>query len=572
MNIFILPGEGPDWSGYLEAMLRARGLAYAQIIQPNEFRSAGGEHSVLLCSPGGDARCLFKDLQGFLASGGCVIVFMPGPALRQLAGLEDLGENPGPTRLRMVRPAALGARGQTLPIPAISRRYQVRPQTTVWGLLYVPGDPASQTPGIIEHPSGHGRLFFLAYDLPRTVFLLRQGDPGRAGYVPPSDTVQRPSHLFPPQEEGDGWLPAADLHVALLCDLIRTHIERAGPVPSFSHVPRGKSSVLIYSGDEDGGDLESNDSLMKELEHHGGAMTLNIIPDQTHTTVQHIQEYTRRGHTISVHPNLYPARLKDISGQIRQAADQVALFQQKFAHPTRTVRNHMTIWPGFTDVPELWRQVGIRMDTNYFASRLCQSPQVNPYSGPSAGLPLPFARPDGSLLPVWQQPTQIADDLWFHPTVDYSMKISPSQFEQVGRRMFEDSSRFFHAPLCVCIHPVNYTHYSGEQGRALMRLAREFDWPILSVDQWLAFWEARDTWRISGYRIQDGELSLTCSGKPMQDLFLLFPARHRGRTLFKVCFSGREAEIFPCQRFQEDCFLTELPSRTDRIDVVAHYA
>ncbi|MBI2193912.1 MAG: hypothetical protein HYU36_18195 [Planctomycetes bacterium] len=572
MRIFILTGPGPDWAPYLEAALLARGLAFTETIDARDVAAIPAKPSVLILTPGSDAVCSMEAVQAFLERGGHAVAFAPGTPLLQLAGLEDRGSKPAPVRMRIIRPAASYGRGHTLPVPGNVRLLHPADRGTVHALLYQPGVFPSESLGIVEIPVGRGGMTLFAYDFPQCLFRLRQGDPERAGFIPPDDGVQRPSHLFAPVHgETDAWTPVADLHLGVLCDLLRRSLGRCGPVPALWHIPRGKASALIYSGDEDHADVASNDAEMKDLERHEGAMTLFVIPDSTHSVREHVRDYARRGHAVSVHPNLHPASKKSDSEQIQQAVSQIALFREKFGLGVRTVRNHMTIWPGFTEIPALWEREGIRMDTNYFGSRLMQCSQVGPYSGPAGCIPLPFARPDGRLFRVWQQPTSIADDLWFHPTVDYSMKISPEQFEVIGRRLFEDSTQCFHEPLCVCIHPGNYTRYSGPQGRSLMRLAREFDWPILSVDQWLEFWECRDSWRLADYEVADRQACFTCRGRPGRGFCIHLPARWGPHKLSEVRLDGSKAEPAFRSCFQEDSALIPLPEAAPEVEVAVSY-
>jgi len=57
-------------------------------------------------------------------------------------------------------------------------------QVKVLALLNYPGQFDGETVGVTETPLGEGRMVAFAFDLPRCVLLLRQGDPAHADRVP----------------------------------------------------------------------------------------------------------------------------------------------------------------------------------------------------------------------------------------------------------------------------------------------------------------------------------------------------------------------------------------------------
>jgi len=572
MKIGIVAGSGPDWSAYLGEMLRAWGLAFFEIVPPSGVsRAAGEEVDVLILSPG--AAVAADVLEAFVQGGGDVVGFAPDEVLSRPAGVRDGGPKEGSQRLRLTQPLAVGALGLTLPLAGEAHTLRGADRPTVWAYLYAEESYASESPGLIVRSVGPGRVALFAYNLPLGLALLRQGDPARTGFIPEGDSYQRPCHLFGRSTSAtDGWVPFADLQALAFCDLVRHLLARRGPVPSLWHLPEEAPSLLVYSGDEDGGDPEFDEVEMRDLEAQGGAMSLYIFPDQTGLTPEAVAALQARGHTISVHPNLAPAASESNAVQLARARAQVDLFTERFGVPVHTVRNHSMIWPGYLELAELWEEIGVRMDTNFITVSYLRSREWSPYVGIGAALPLPFVRLDGRLIRVWQQPTHLSDGVGFHPEVDYSLKLSPAQFEIILRRAFEDAARYYHTPFCVCIHPVNYVRYSGEQGRLLMRVAREHGMPIWSVDQWLAFWEARETWNLSAVRHEEGRLIFQAAGQAATSrLSLALPARANGASLERVLLDGRPAPFAVRPRFLRETALVSLPPGTAEVGVVAEY-
>ena len=103
-----------------------------------------------------------------------------------------------------------------------------------------------------------------------------------------------------------------DEKAALLAELLA----RGGRL-LFTHDPAIAMARVVR--DEDGAPQEDNQHEMDDVESHGGSMSLYVIPGQTSITREHIADYTRRGHTISVHPDLLSTRGKSQAEQLATA-------------------------------------------------------------------------------------------------------------------------------------------------------------------------------------------------------------------------------------------------------------
>ena len=573
MKITILPGAPLDGSHYLVEILRAFGLCSAQRMTAQDAaRRLDPTRDVLILPHGAE----HSGLDSFLQSGGHAIAIRPSDEVAAMTNLRCTAEAERPSRLRLTAPICTAARGEPLwtlgPRTIYESDAALESAAAVAAYLFEPGDTSSESAGIFECAVGNGSLTIFAYDPAVCIMRLRQGTPERANYLPPGQTIPRSIHLHEPNAPQDtAWRPTADLHAVAFCDVVTDLLSRHAPVPTLWHIPGGRPALLVFSGDEDGSAQEENQLEMTDLETHDGRMSLYVIADGTSITREHIESYEARGHTISVHPNLVPTCGQTQEQQLAKAEADVLLFREKFGQPVHTVRNHCTMWPGYVDVPLLWQRLGIGMDANCFASRFQQSPDWGPYVNVDAAVPLPFAGEDGSLIDVFQQPTAINDDVQCHPTVDYSQKYSVEQFDWIARRMLEDATRFFHAPICANFHPCNYARFAGQQGQALMRRAREFDMPIWSLDRWHDFWRARAAWRLSTAGWDGRRLSFNLTGPSCEQLWITLPVAANGSTLSTIYCNGTLVEFEKVEHFQRLIAQAPLPHGAGEVEVVAEY-
>ncbi|MBI4028459.1 MAG: hypothetical protein HY360_25965 [Verrucomicrobia bacterium] len=569
MKIFIPPGSPMDGAVYLAEILNAFGLCFAERLPLREVLKAADPRADVILLPVGSESA---GIESFLQAGGGVFAIRPGEYIERMAEVRHVREDDTPSRLRLTQPVCHGARGESLWTLGTVNVFEGAPGPHIAGYLFRPNDPKSQSIGILERATGKGRLMVYAYDPVVCISRLRQGYPERANHLPAGQRTPRATFLHDPNPPVDTfWRPTADLHAALLCNLIQRLLGRHAPVPALWHLPGGAPAILLFSGDEDVGAQEANHQQMSDLESFGGSMNLYVIPDQTSITRELIEGYTRRGHAISVHPNLVPAAGKSPAEQLARAEQQVRLFRENFQWPARTVRNHSYVWPGYLELPDLWERLGIGMDANTTATLYGRSPDGGPFVNVNSAIPLPFVREDGSLVRVYQQPTHINDDLAAHPTTDHSHKYSPEEFDWIAQRLFDEAVRFFHAPICVNVHPCNYVSFSGPHGRALMSRAKEFGLPIWSLDRWHDFWRARASWRMDGLAWDGSRLTFTLKGAACESLWLALPMAANERALRSLKLGGVPNGFEKVRR--HGCLVAQapLPARTTEIEVAAEF-
>lgn len=517
--------DRPDaFTAYLVEILRAWGL---RTLRPADLARLDPAEMPVLLVPAGEADA--GALLAYADAGGTLICLAPDGALAAAAGLHPRGEKQLPALLRMSLMQPSGLAGELLPIVGRAVDYAHDERARVLGHLCYPDRPDGESAGVVTTPVGQGRLITLAFDLPRGVWLLRQGDPAQAEVLPAGDPCMRPSHLACRLPDHDaGWVPFADLLGLLLLDLIRQACP--APLPLLAHLPGEAPAVLLYSGDEDDADPAATREECDWLAERGARMDLNLIPDTSPTSPE-LPDYLKH-HDLGPHPNLRPFDGQPREVRLREFARQLARFKDTWNPAPLALRNHCTAWVGFTDIVEEMARAGLRMNTDYTSGQYLQGRHYAPYATFGGALPVRFSRPDGTLIDVYQLHTHIMDDVWFAPdegiyrASDYSYRIGPEAFDVIAGRIFDDLAARLHTPLTVCIHPSNWVCFSRPHGQALVTHAQARNIPVWSVTQWCRFWDARDTWALDDVQWDGRTLTVHPTGKHAHaDLRLALPVQ-----------------------------------------------
>ena len=572
----VICSSPPDLSAYLVEMLKTWGLALYEVAKPDVLPDLDPVDAPVVICPASEIQPtnLIRGLHGealiaYARRGGTVICFLPEGTLATAAGLENKGEKEVPLRLRVTAYPAAGWAGELLPIVGHAQTVQHASGVQVLAYLSHPGRYEGESVGIAEARVGQGRIVAFAFDLALCVLMLRQGDPNRAEVLPPGDPCARPSHLAADIGPSDsGWIPFADLLSRLLVDLVRRYLR--APTPLLSHLPGAAAGILLYSGDEDGAQVAWNDEELDYVATAGGRMNLYLIPIGTNSEKGDVARY-RLQHDVGPHPNLRALDGHPVGERLAEFERQIRMFQEMFDIPARSLRNHSTAWAGYLEPVEVMEGLGVRMDANYFSGTFMRDRECAPYAGFGAVMPMRFCQPNGRLIQVFQQHTHLADDLMFGDS-DYSYRFSPKAFEGMLRRILTDCVTRFHTPYAVCIHPSNWVRFSRAQGQELLRQAAEWDLPVWSFDQWVAFWEARDTWRFDEVTWDGSTLRFVVEGSRSHDgLCVIVPVQYNGAPLSEVRLDGKIVEWQPGVRDGREVALVALPAGSIAVSVRVRY-
>ncbi len=537
-----------DLSDYVAEVFKTWGLAHFDLVRQDRVEELDPASTPVLVCPASEQNAEANEsLIGFARRGGTLIAFLPTGALAEAAGLVYAGPKSTPQRLRISAYPAAGLSGEDLPVVGEAGAYGVQTEAGL-GLayLYHPDTFEGETVGAIETPVGEGRVVAFAFDLPRCVLTLRQGDPDQTERAV-GGNVRADSIGVDLGPADSGLLPFADLLARWLVDLVCRFVP--APVPMLWHLPGEASAIVLYSGDEDGAEVSWVEEEFGEVTAAGARMSLYIIPIHTHSTAGDVQRY-RQDHDVGPHPNLRPFDGRPIPERVAEFERQLLLFEEMYGFRPKSVRNHCLSWAGYLDLVEVEARLGIRMDANFLCSAYMQDRCSGPYHLRGAAMPMRFCHPDGRLVNVIQQHTHLSDDVWFHPTAPKSFRYSPAQYGVLVDRILDDNATRFHMPYGVIMHPGNWVKYSREQGLVLLKKAVERDIPIWSYDQWCDFWLLRDRWRLENMSWKDHTLRFTAGGAPDDgNLRWLIPGQFADRRLAEVRVDGEPISCKPITRY-----------------------
>jgi len=385
-----------------------------------------------------------KMLGDWVRGGGNLIAMRPDKHLAEQIGLKDMGAvlRDGYLSINTSQAPGTGLVKQSIQFHGPADRYESN-GTSDLATLYQNATVAVGSPAVALKKLGSGLLAVFTYDLARSVVYTRQGNPAwqateRDGIIPirSDDLFYGPAASDPQPDWVDLSkiaIPQADLQQRLLANLILYMNYRKKPLPRFWYFPHGFKAVVIMTGDDHG---------------HGGTLgrflllwakdapdcslanwqcvraTSNIYPGTIR--VSQAVELTNGGFEIGLH--LYTRCLDWPSETFRepngtlgrrlswQAADSLysrQLAEFRAAYPAlpspHTSRVDCVTWGDYDTQPQVELRHGIRLDTNYYywpPKWVSNLPGM--FTG--SGMPMRFAKLDGSLIDVYQATTQMTDE------------------------------------------------------------------------------------------------------------------------------------------------------------------
>jgi hypothetical protein len=569
MHVAIL-SHPPDFSAYVSEIFRTWGLVLHEILPASDAAVLDpAEFPVVVCPAMTLDAALERRLVAYAERGGTLFAILPEGKLAEVAGVAPIGALKEPLRLCVSDAPPVGLAGELIPVTGRAREMARTPDTRALAFLSRPGRYEGESVAVTTRSLGSGRIVAFAFDLPLCVMRLRQGDPSRAERLPSNDPCARPSHLAVDLGPGvPGWTPYADLLARLLVEWVREALPL--PAPLLSHLPGAAAGLLLYSGDEDWAPVAANDSELDVVAAAGARMSLYIIPERTHSTPEDAKRYLER-HDLGPHPDLRALDGCPVSERVAEFERQVRLFESRFGVRARSSRNHCTAWAGYLELPESMERLGLRMEGNYLSGTYLRDREPAPYAAFGAAMPMRFGREDGRLIDLYQQHTHLSDDVLFGEA-EYSYRLSPRQFSEVSSRIFEDISHRFHTPYAVCIHPGNWVKFSRPQGEELLHQAAAHEMPTWSFDQWLAFQEARERWRLHALSWDRQTLRFHAEGPAARpDLGILLPMTYREWRLTGLHLDGAPASWQRISRSKAPVALLPLPAGATSVNATARY-
>ena len=439
------PNEGPGgpilvisqavdpFSRYPVEILRAEGL--------NEFAAMDlslvtpavlNAHDVVVLGHAVLSAADVTMLNDWVNAGGTLIALRPDAQLAPLLGITPAAGTLD-NKYLLVNTASgpgVGIVNQTIQYHGSADLYTLSGATAV-ATLYSNATTATSNPAVTTRNVGAngGRAIAFTYDLARSIVYTRQGNPAwsgqkRDGQQDPirSDDQFFGNASFDPQPD---WvdlskvaIPQADEQQRLLANAITLGNLHRMPLPRFWYLPKGLKAAIVMTGDDHG-----DSGMQPRFDIYRSQSTPNCSVDDWECiratgyeflgsafTPAQAQLYESLGFEVAMHINTgcTPVTQEQYEATVSQS---VADFEAQFpgVPPLTTNRNHCVAWNSWSQVPEVESAHGIRLDTNYYfwpPSWVNDTPGL--FTG--SGIPMRFAKLDGTIIDCYQACTQMPDE------------------------------------------------------------------------------------------------------------------------------------------------------------------
>ena len=157
---------------------------------------------------------------------------------------------------------------------------------------------------------------------------------------------------------------------------------------------------------------------------------------------------------------------------------------------SRTVRNHQVAWQGWTDAADVQVAHDIAMDTNFYHwGQWLQKPDNSWPMGyiTGSGQPMKFARADGSIVPVYQQLTQLVDEQLMSEIGSAGWQgLNAAQAIDVSENLIDASLAGDYAAIMTQFHVDYYGGNTQTWAEGTMDYANAQGVPMWNADQWLS--------------------------------------------------------------------------------------
>jgi len=371
-------------------------------------------------------------LSAWTNAGGTLIAFRPDAQLAPLLGLTPAAGTLANAYMKVDTASGpgVGIVGETMQFHGAADLYTLNGATAV-AMLYSNAANATANPAVTTRsvgPNG-GRAIAFTYDLARSVVYTRQGNPAwagtkRDGMIEPI----RSDDQFFGAAAGDvqpDWIdftkiaiPQADEQQRLLANAILKGNLHRKPLPRFWYLPKGLKAAIVMTGDNHGdAGMAPRFDIYRTQSTPGCSVddwdcvraTGYLYLGSTFTPAQ-AAFYDGLGFEVALHIDTGCARATP-SQYENFVASQTAAFVATYPGlaPLVSNRNHCIAWSDWSSVAEIEAAHGIRLDTNYYY----WPPgwvQNRPGMFTGSGMPMRFAKADGSLIDCYQASTEMPDE------------------------------------------------------------------------------------------------------------------------------------------------------------------
>lgn len=576
------------FTGYLAEIMRAEGIAAFDMLGLGELTAASFNGRKVVVLPEvtlpADRAAL---IAAYVNAGGNIVAMRPD---NQIAGLFGLQVNAGvlnsaylaidPNAVLVTEAPGFGLPSAPMQFHGAANLYGVQPGTQTLAQLHsTPGTPNGYA-AVTRLTSGGVRVAF-NYDLARSVVLTRQGNPAWAA------TALSTGDLFRPQN-GATWVdlramtvPQADEQQRLFANILVDLADADFPLPRLWYFPNAAKTVVIPTVNTISNPLPFLSPIMSATKAAGGQATFFIGIGGLEAT--DVAAMRADGHDVSTLPTRNrPDFDNPVCCQITNLQEgffkQTRWFQDNMRSlPAKGVRTESYQWEGWTNAAQYAADNGYGMDYSHatLGSWLkgVDGEWAHGYVSGS-GRPMKFVNPDGTVLPVYQQPTLLVDSQLLSEASSAGEQLSTREVILVARDRINASINSDYAAVVLGMTESTTTSAMKDWLAGAVKHAVSQTVPVLTATQWFDFVTAHDTATVSGMDWSangaSGRLAfntVVTAATPVSVTTLL-PMLYDGRSLRAVRIDGVVAPFTVSNIKLTNHAFVVLPNGAHRVEAV----
>ncbi|MCX7592607.1 MAG: DUF4082 domain-containing protein [Fischerella sp.] len=555
--ILVVTSSTNKFSDYYAEILRNEGLNYFNVSDISAV-SAGtlANYDLVILAETTLTPAQVTIFSDWVNSGGNLIAMRPDKQLANLLGLTDAGStlSNGYLLVDTSKNPGNGIVNQTIQFHGTADRYTLNGASSLAN-LYTNATTATNNPAVTLRSVGSngGQAAAFTYDLARSIVYTRQGNTAWAGQERDGCLPIRSDDMFynGPNDCGSvtssdqDWvnldkvaIPQADEQQRLLANLILKMNLAKKPLPRFWYFPRGKKAVVLMTGDDHGAgpsNTATRFDRFKSQSSPGCSVddwecirgTSYIYPSAGLTNTQ-AASYNNDGFEIALHVNTgcsdYNA--SSLDNDYTQQLSQFAAKYTSIPAPV-TQRHHCLVWSDWSTAAEVELSKGIRLDTTYYY----WPPnwvQDRPGFFTGSGMPMRFAKTDGTILDVYGAATQMTDE----SGQSYPYNINTLLDRALG-------SEGYYGVFNVNSHTDSNQPSSQEVSDAVVNSAKTRGVPVISARQLLTWLDGRNSSSFDSLSWSNNTLNFGISkGTGANGLQAMLPIRSANGILSSITRNG----------------------------------
>jgi WD40 repeat protein len=437
--ILVVTNNSNAFSGYYAEILRNEGLNYFNVSDISSVTPATlANYDVVILAQTTLTSGQVTTFSDWVNSGGHLIAMRPDKQLASLLGLTDANSTLSDSYLLVDTSKAPGNGivNQTIQFHGTADLYNLNGASSLATLYTNATTPTSSNkPAVTLRPVGTngGKAAAFTYDLARSIVYTRQGNPAWAGQERDGCSPTRSNDIFygGPNNcnlvtsSDQDWvnlnkvaIPQADEQQRLLVNLIINMNSSKKPLPRFWYFPRGEKAVVLMTGDDHG-----NGNTVNRFNEFIAESPANCVVDDwkcirgtsyiytnINMTDAQAAAFNNNGFEIALHVDTGCSNYTSAS-LTSNYTTQLGNFSSTFPSLPAPVtqRHHCLVWSDWSTAADVELSKGIRLDTTYYY----WPPnwvQDRPGFFTGSGMPMRFAKQDGTIIDVYKAATQMTDE------------------------------------------------------------------------------------------------------------------------------------------------------------------